>query len=77
MEGEGFTPPIVRIVEKVVSLREKPKPIKVEHAPRSDEETALALAHIAASWAAYSGFGTLAYYHLQHPQVPNKQDGLE
>lgn len=74
MEGDHFTPPIVRIAEKFVKWREREVTPKAERSSRFDPDTAQALAHVAAALAATSGFGSEAYYYLQHPQIPNEQD---
>lgn len=74
MEGEDFRPPVAVIAEKLVKWHERRAAPKPEKIPRSEEDRDRAIAHIAASWAASSGFGPQVYYFLQHPETPNEQD---
>lgn len=74
MEREDFKPPVVRIAEKFVRWRDEQSISRVERLSKRNYDTNLALAHIAASWAAYSGFASEVYYDLQHPQEQNERD---
>lgn len=65
--------PAAQMAERYVKWRERRVVPKAERPPKSDYDTTLALAHIAASWAAYGGFATEVYYDLQHPRLENEQ----